>query len=36
MARDRDWFIGLVKKVVTFGKQRKREFLAQFFLVIIL
>jgi hypothetical protein len=31
MAHVRDWFIGLVKKIVTFGTQRRKEFLAQFF-----
>jgi hypothetical protein len=31
MAQNRDWFIGLVKRIVTFGMQRRRKFLAQFF-----
>jgi hypothetical protein len=30
MAQNRDWFIGLAKKIVTFGMER-RKFLAQFF-----
>jgi len=34
MAYDRDWFIGLVKTVVTFGTEIRREFLAQFFLLL--
>jgi hypothetical protein len=31
MVRDRDWFLGLGKKIVAFRTQRRREFLVQFF-----
>jgi hypothetical protein len=31
MVHDRDWFIGLVKKIATFGTQRRKEFLAHLF-----